>query len=278
MSLISDNEALLSDLQSWRGESLESINPSALSRKLSVILASAGKTLTFVGNDLPKQAKLLFRSNYDTDAALRKVDFASAYKINVPILTGQKTTFDGVVNCLIEDVAFLKGSIEYCLVPAERVLNRLFGQPSELNGEFNFEEFDQLKARYKTLVELRTRLGDCFDKKKQATYGDYGAVFESNGQVKVVEDKIRELSKEIAKIDLDKVRKKIKDVDGAAMDLHKLITGKAEFLPSSFIASKVTEMLFSIAEEVEFLAAVLTFHSALFNTFQEVQGTLAKLK
>lgn len=278
MSLISDNEALLNDFQSWRGESLESINPSALSRKLSVILASAGRTLTFVGNELPKQVKLLLKPNYDTERVLKDVDYATAYKLNMPILTGQITSYKTIADCLLEDINFFSGTVDECLAPAERLLNQLFGQPGELRGEFNFPEFGQLGQRYKTMVELRTRLGSCFDKKKQAVYGNYGELFESNAQVKLVEDQIRDLNMKVSKLDLEKIRKKIKEVDGAATDLHRLINTKDEYLPSSFISSKVTELLFNVAEEVEFLGAVLTFHQALFNTFEDVRGTLAKLK
>ena len=42
------------------------------------------------------------------------------------------------------------------------------------------------------------------------------------------------------------------------------------------MASKVTEMLFNVAEEAEFLGAVLTYNQSLFNTFQEVQSNLVK--
>lgn len=278
MSLLNDNEALLSDYQSWRGESLESINPSALSRKLTAILASAGRTLTFVGNDLPKQVKLMLRPNYDVERVLKNVDYATAYKLNVPILTGMKTQYNSVADCLTHSVAFLSDIEKECLSPAERLLNILFGEPKELRGEFNFPEFDQLANRYKKTVELRSALGGCFDKSKHATYANYGDVFESNGQVLVVEEKIRNLSEAVSKLELDKIRKKIKDVEGAATDLHRLIETKDEYLPSSFISSKVTELLFNVAEEVEFLGAVLTFHEALFNTFQDVRTTLGKLK
>ena len=276
MALINDTEALLKEYDSWRGDSMESLVPNALSRQLSVILGSAARTLSFVGTELPKQAKLLLRPNYDTERVLKEVNYATALKITVPILTGMKTNYHSLTMCLIADVDFLTDTIDECLKPAERVLNQLFGKPEELRGTLAYPEFDRLALRYKTMVTLRTQLGDCFEKNSNKTYADFGSVFESNGQVKATEDLVRELGKKIDKISIDDIRKKMKQVESAASDLHKLIKTKDEFLPSSYMASKITEMLFNIAEECEFLGAVLTFHQSLFNTFQDVQQQLAK--
>ena len=276
MALINDNEALLKEYDSWRGDSLESLVPNALSRKLSGVLASAGRTLAFVGTEFPKQARLLLRPNYDTERVLKEVNYATAMKLTVPCLTGLKTTYHSFALCLNADVLFLQDIIEECLKPADRVLNQLYGTPEELRGTLAYPEFDRLANRYKKMVELRKQLGDCFEKNSHKTYADFGSVFGSNGEVKATEDLIRELGKNVDKINIDDVRKKMKQVEASANDLHKLINTKDEFLPSSFMASKITEMLFNVAEECEFLGAVLTQHQALFNTFQELQQQLAK--
>ena len=276
MALINDNEALLKDYESWRGDSLESLVPNALSRKMSGVLASAGRTLAFVGNELPKQAKLFLRPNYDTERVLKDVNYATAMKITLSCLTGLKTTYHSFTQCLIADASFLTDLVEESLKPAERVLNQLYGSPEELRGTLPYPEFDRLAHRYKKTVELRKQLGDCFEKNSNKTYADFGQLFMSNGEVKATEDLIRELGKIVDKINIENVRKKMNAVESAANDLHKLINSKDEYLPSSFMSSKVTEMLFNIAEECEFLGAVLTYHQSLFNTFQEVQQQLAK--
>lgn len=275
MTLISDNEALLKDFDSWRGDSLESIVPSALSRKINMVLAASARTLSFVGRELPKQTKTLLRANLDTERALKEVNYATAFKVTVPVLTGMSTTYKNVAACLIADIAFLTDIIDESLKPAERLLNQLYSSPEELRGTFKFPEFDRLATRYKETVKLRGQLGGCFNG-KNVTYANFGDVFESNGQVKVVEDMIREMSKAILKIDVDKVQKQIKAVEVAACDLHRLIETKEDYTPSSFIASKLTELLFNVAEEAEFLGAVLTYHQGLLNTFQEVQQTINK--
>lgn len=276
MSLINDNEALLKEYDSWRGDSLESLVPNALSRKMSAVLASAGRTLAFVGTEFPKQAKLFLRPNYDTERVLKEVNYATAMKITLPCITGLKTTYHSLASCLVADVIFLQDVIEESLKPAERVLNQLYGTPEELRGTISYPEFDRIANRYKKMVELRKQLGDCFEKNSHKTYADFGSLFGSNGEVKATEDLIRDLGKGVDKINIDDIRKKMKQVEGAANDLHKLINIKDEYLPSSFMASKVTEMLFNVAEECEFIGAVLTYHQALFNTFQEVQVQLAK--
>ncbi len=276
MSLINDNEALLHEYQSWRGDSLESLVPSALSRKLGTVLASAGRTLSFVGNELPKQAKLLLRSNYDTERVLKQVNYATAMRITIPVVTGLKTTYFSFANILLESINFLEDTEEECLEPAIKVINQLFGKPEELRGTLPYPEFDRLTARYKDLVKLRTALGGCFEKNSNRTYGEFGALFTNNGEVKQTEDVIRKLGKEIVDIDIDKVRKRMRNLEDAANDLHKLINNSDEYLPSSFMASKLTEMLFNVAEECEYLGVVLTYHQSLFNTFQEVQDVISK--
>ena len=279
MSLINDNEALLKEYDSWRGDSLESLVPNALSRKLSGVLASAGRTLAFVGNEFPKHAKMLMRANYDTERVLKEVNYASAMKITVPCLTGLSTTYHSLAQCVLADVIFLQDIVKECLLPAERVLNQLYGTPDELRGTLAYPEFDRLANRYKKTVELRNQLGGCFEKNSHKTYADFGTVFTSNGEVKATEDLIRDIGKALDKIDIDEVRKKMKRLESASNDLHELINKKDEYLPSSFMASKVTEMLFNVAEECEFLGAVLTYQQGLQTTFQEVQTTLAqKLK
>lgn len=279
MQLFDDSQARLSDLESWRSASNESLTPNALSRKLNVILASAGRTLSFVAEEIPKQGKLLFSSNYDTERVLREVNYISLSKVTVPALTGMKVTYHSLALVLTESVIFLSDIKTEAFRPAERLLNQLYGSPEELRGTFKFPEFDQLQNRYKKMVKIRETLGGCFDKGKQNTYQNFSDVFINNSEVKQTEDLIRALNLMIQKMDIDSIRKAMHGVETAANDLHKLIVAKDEYIPSSFIASKVTELLFNIAEEAEFLGAVLTYHQSLTHTFQEMQKVLSqKLK
>ena len=275
MSLINDNEALLNEYQSWRGDSMESIVPNALSRKLNMVLAASARTLSFIGTELPKQGKLLLRPNLDTERALKEVNYATIFKVTVPVPTGLSTTYLSLAKCLLEDAQFLSHIYDESLKPAEKLLNQLFSSPDELKGTFKFPEFERLATRYKDTVALRKQLGGCFTG-GNVTYANFGDVFTNNKEVKDAEDTIRELGKVIDKIDVDKVRKQIKTVESAASDLHRLMTSHEGIMPSSYMASKLTEMLFNVAEEAEFLGAVLTYHQSLFNTFQEVQSNLVK--
>ena len=268
--------ATLEELSHYRGASMESLVPEAINRRLSAVMTSAGRTMNFVSNEIPKQFKLNLRSSYDLEQTLKRVNYANARQITVPILTGMSTTYQSLAKTLIAAVNHLSNLEEETLEPAEKIINILFGSPDEIRGQFEFPEFAAVKRQYDEMVKCRTALAGCFDQKSHRTYANFGDVFESNTDVREVETSIHELNALTDKINLDKLRKHIRSLEDAASDLVKVINTKQEYNPSAFMAAKLTELMFNAAEQVEFLGAVLTYRQGIYATFTELRSVIEK--
>lgn len=276
LALFGDDTALLQDVEYWRGGANESISPNGITKKLGMILGNAGRTFNLIGKEIPRALRLSLSPSYDTDALLRDVDYATMMKITVPIPTGMIVTYMSYAQAIESALLYMSGLETDVLTPCYRLLNRLYGTPEEFRALLNIPEVEAIKTHYGQFKEKRGQVGSCFDSKRTNTYAYYGDVFASHGEYRELENKIHTIRGLVEKISVKDILKQVKAIEDVAGDLHALLKDDSNILPSTKIASDLTEMLFEVAEEVEFLGALLTFVQTLVTTYTDTRSQLSK--
>lgn len=261
----------LDDLKHYREESMEFINPNALSEKLNLVIQGAKRTLSNVAKDIANIKKPTFlRYSLNLEKALKDVNYGNTRVVDVPVLVGQKTNYRTLVMHL-QDAALTIQNLEAdILSPTITTMNKLYSDSEDLASNYNYPIFDSVKQHHTRLMEIKRNIGDCFNPKSNHSHASFGDVFGNNKEVIEVRDMIHALNKEMSKINTDSIMKRVKDLSDVADDIYKVIKTSTKHNPSSFMTGKLTELLFNIAEEVEFLGALLTFHVSINNTYEDV--------
>lgn len=205
------------------------------------------------------------------DQRSTELNYVSLKRNSIRIPSGMKVTYKTYFGHMNRAAEFIMHIDTDVLMPMQRRLLQVYGQPDLLMAGTQSDQARQIKKQHDEMTALKKNLAGCFNPNSNVDVAEFGTGFANMAEWREVSTLSSLLTDAVSKVKFEDFSKQMdKTLEYAQKLRNEVITSNSELKASSFGVVELSTMLYNVADIVEFLGAFITYNNVLATAYNEM--------